>query len=69
MTRARPPGVWGGRLSDHTANIGAVVSSTLPYLTQTALLETRSLWWRLRRQGVPLPAQPGVILIAGGSSS
>ena len=38
MTRARPPGVWGGRLSDHTAkSFSVAVPSTLPYLTQIDL--------------------------------
>jgi hypothetical protein len=30
------------------------------------LADVRVAWWRLRRQGVPLPAELGVILIGGG---
>jgi hypothetical protein len=29
---------------------------------------TVCLWWRLRREGVHLPAEPGVILLSGGKS-
>ena len=29
--------------------------------------ELRRLWWELARQGVRLPAQPGVIVITGGA--
>ncbi len=31
------------------------------------LTETRRIWWNLARQGVRLPVQHGVILIAGGA--
>ncbi len=31
-----------------------------------ALTEVRCLWWRQRRQGLRLPAERRVILIAGG---
>ena len=30
------------------------------------LTELRHLWWELARQGVRLPAQPGVLLLHGG---
>ncbi len=30
------------------------------------LTEVRRIWWSLARQGVRLPAQPGVLLIHGG---
>lgn len=30
------------------------------------LTELRRLWWELARQGIRLPAQPGVIVIHGG---
>ncbi len=33
---------------------------------EPALSEVRCLWWRHRRQGVPLPAELRVIRIAGG---
>ena len=31
------------------------------------LTACRAIWWRLRRLGVPLPAERRVILIAGGA--
>ena len=31
--------------------------------------EVVEVWWRFRQQGVKLPAEPGVILLAGGSTS
>ena len=34
---------------------------------EPALTEVRCLWWRLRHQGVPLPAERRVILVAGTS--
>ncbi len=33
---------------------------------EPALTEVRRAWWRLRRQGVVLPAERRVIVIAGG---
>jgi hypothetical protein len=30
------------------------------------LAEVRATWWRLRRAGAELPAEPGVIAIRGG---
>ena len=32
---------------------------------EPALTEVRSAWWRLRRQGLRLPAERQVILVAG----
>jgi hypothetical protein len=32
------------------------------------LTEIRRIWWSLARQGVRLPAQPGVLVITGGAT-
>lgn len=37
-----------------------------PRDASAALADVRASWWRLRRAGVGLPAQPGVIALAGG---
>ncbi len=36
---------------------------------EPALTEVRRAWWRLRRQGVVLPAERRVIVIAGGGQA
>ena len=51
---------------DRDRQISQRLSTTLSPDLQTDL---RDLWWRLVTQhGVPLPAEPGVILLAGSSS-
>ena len=38
-------------------------------LDRVALADLRKLWWRLRRRGVRMPAEPGVIVIDGRRAS
>ena len=62
MTRPRK----GPRRVDVDDNRCKRLSTTLSPDLQTDL---RDLWWRLVTQHrVPLPAEPGVILLAGSSS-
>jgi hypothetical protein len=35
-------------------------------LGDAAHMALAALWWRMRRDGVPLPAERGVILLCGG---
>lgn len=37
-----------------------------PRAREADLPEVRVTWWRLRRAGAPLPAEPGTIVIDGG---
>jgi hypothetical protein len=37
-------------------------------LDELVCAQVRTLWWRQRRDGNRLPAEPGVILIPGGKS-
>ncbi len=36
-------------------------------INAATLIEVRKLWWQMRRQGVWLPAQHGIIVIRGNS--
>ena len=51
--------------TNHSLNIP--VAQLLPRpVCPDELAELRALWWRQRAEGVTLPAEPGVIAIAGG---
>ena len=37
--------------------------SPKPRIDEVVRAQLRQIWWRLRRQGVRLPAEPGVIVV------
>ena len=68
-----PPLVAGPEtLSEQNSHPEDSVSSSASQLPEFERLddqvraEVRALWWRMRRRGVDLPAERGVIVVDGG---
>lgn len=63
-------GAAGG--NNYKSNLENNASREVPQpfvrLDELVYAQVRELWWRQRREGNRLPAEPGVILIQGGRS-
>ena len=66
-----PPGGWTASSSSAISENGQSAYNKLSSGSPAAPLaqQIREVWWNLARQGHRLPAQRGVILIAGEASS
>jgi hypothetical protein len=65
-------GAAGDKSRNHFSQNFLTTSPTLPQpivrLDELIQAQVRALWWRQRRDGNRLPAEPGMILIGGGKS-
>ena len=65
-------GAAGDNSGNHVSQDSPITSPTLPQpfagLDELICAQVRALWWRQRRDGNRLPAEPGMILIDGGKS-